>query len=59
MTNALRGAIAALVNAVGGTLIAFHVALSDAQLASIGAVVNAVLIVYMLARHAKVTPPPK
>lgn len=56
MSNALRGAIVALVNAVGAMLIAFHVALTDAQLASVGTVVNLGLLVYMLARHAKTTP---
>lgn len=55
MTNALRGALVALVNAVGAMLIAFHVALTDAQLASIGLVIDLVLVVYMLARHSQVT----
>lgn len=53
MTDALRGAIVALVNAAGAMLIAFHVALSDAQLAAIGGFVNACCIVWLIARHKK------
>lgn len=51
MTDALRGAIVALVNAAGALVIAFHVALTDTQLAAISALVNAMLVVWLLARH--------
>jgi hypothetical protein len=54
VTNALRGAIIALVNAIGTLLIAFHVALTTDQLAALGTVANCALLVWMLARHAKV-----
>lgn len=57
MTDALRGAIVALVNAGGAMLIAFHVALTDAQLAAVGAFVNAVMVVWLLARHKQAKAP--
>lgn len=51
MSDALRGALVALVNTGGLLLIAFHIALTDAQLATIQAFVNALCVVWMVARH--------
>ncbi len=43
MTNAVRAAIIAAVNAVLSLLLAFGVGVSDAQVAAIGVTVNALL----------------
>jgi hypothetical protein len=51
MTDALRGALVALVNTVGAMLVAFHVVLSDAQIASVGGFVNAAGVVWLVYRH--------
>ena len=56
MTDALRGAVVAAVNALGAMLIAFHVMLTTDQLASVGTFVNAVLGIWLLARHQKSKP---
>lgn len=56
MTDALRAAVVALVNAAGALLIAFNVVLTTEQLAAVGAFVNVLLVVVALARHQKTKP---
>jgi len=51
VTDALRGAIVAAVNAILACLIAFNVALTSDQQAALAAAVNAALAVWLIARH--------
>lgn len=55
MTDALKGALIALANAAMAMLQEFGVPLTDGQQAAIIGLVNAVLLVYMLAQHKKST----
>lgn len=56
MTDALRGAIIAAVNAVFVCLQAFQVPLTNEQQAAIGAAINAVLVVWLVWRHSAKQP---
>lgn len=53
MTDALKGAVIALLNSVFVCLQAFDVPISSDQQAAVGGLANAVLLVYMLGAHRK------
>lgn len=55
MTNAQKAQIIAIVNALLGALVAFHVVLTDAQIGSIDLIVNALfgLFVGVTYQHSR------